>query len=81
MDCSDSRVVNRVAQRCRTFGCTFTCSLLHWSMAVQIFAAIPPLLVLAGLLTTLHGELGADTLSGTLRCDFQPNLLWMQACS
>ena len=39
-----------------------------FSIAVQVFASIPPLLVLAGLLTTLHGELGAATMSGTLRC-------------
>ena len=44
-------------------------SVLNPILAVQIFAAIPPLLVLAGLLTTLHGELGPSTLSGTLRCD------------
>ena len=37
------------------------------AIAAQIFAAIPPLLVLAGLLTTLNGELGKDDLSGTLR--------------
>ena len=38
-----------------------------FNIAVQVFASIPPLLVLAGLLTTLHGEVGAATMSGTLR--------------
>ena len=40
----------------------------NFSIAVQVFASIPPLLVLAGLLITLHGELGGVTMSETLRC-------------